>query len=360
MQTLFVTMQPGFDLAIARTPTLRPFGAPWPVLVAVSDTNTLATQACNAVRAGLHSELFNGLARTGRSNTFAAAHVPDELALRLVDVAASMRVGLAEAERRLWDKIMPVVPVVDLAMGDYLHPRLKPLLNTDLNLPRRLRGDPDDLGTAALAEFLAPAIIISADSVFTRLGLSNTTALTCVAIARRFLRAAGVEATIGDAAFFAEMAVRLLGAGIVAVVRAAGRRPVTAVLLLAALAYLAGRYGYFNLDRWRDGGRRLSAAVQSHVDRFSDHIGDLLGTAAADRQALFVIEPYGPAMVEQTAARFLARCGRPLTPGELRDALPLAAPRLPAAKLRRAMMGHPAFRRLPGDRYTIGRIAQWP
>jgi len=31
----------------------------------------------------------------------------------------------------------------------------------------RLRGDPDDLGTAALAEFLAPAVIISADSVFT-------------------------------------------------------------------------------------------------------------------------------------------------------------------------------------------------
>jgi hypothetical protein len=55
MQTLFVTMQPGFDLAIPRTPTLRPFAAPWPALVAVSDTNTLATQACNVVRAGLHN-----------------------------------------------------------------------------------------------------------------------------------------------------------------------------------------------------------------------------------------------------------------------------------------------------------------
>ena len=69
---------------------------------------------------------------------------------------------------------MPLVPVVELAVGDCLHPHIQAVRRADPGLPVRLRGDPGDLGTAALAEFLAPAVIISADSVFTRFGLANS------------------------------------------------------------------------------------------------------------------------------------------------------------------------------------------
>jgi hypothetical protein len=86
--------------------------------------------------------------------------------------------AIADAERVLCGQVMPRVPVVDLAVGDYLHPRVRPLVRAYPELPRRMRGDPDDVGTAALAEFLAPAVIISADSVFTRFGLANTVATT--------------------------------------------------------------------------------------------------------------------------------------------------------------------------------------
>jgi hypothetical protein len=56
-----------------------------------------------------------------RSNTYISAHVPGEFVRRLADVAEGHpRRELQEAERVLWDDIMPLVPVVDLAVGDYL------------------------------------------------------------------------------------------------------------------------------------------------------------------------------------------------------------------------------------------------
>jgi len=57
-----------------------------------------------------------------RSNTYISAHVPGELVRHLADVAEGHpRRELQEAERVLWDDIMPLVPVVvDLAVGDYL------------------------------------------------------------------------------------------------------------------------------------------------------------------------------------------------------------------------------------------------
>lgn len=46
-------------------------------------------------------------------------------------------------------------------MGDYLNPRIAAIRRFGPDLPRAMRGDPDDLGTAAVAEFLAPAVIIT-------------------------------------------------------------------------------------------------------------------------------------------------------------------------------------------------------
>jgi hypothetical protein len=129
---------------------------PMPALIGVTDTNALAARACNAASHGRREDLFCGLARTGRSNTYVSAHVSGELGDHLADVAAKYP-GLArgDAQQVLWGQIMPGVPVVDLAVGDYLHPRVRPLLRADPELPRRLHGDADDAGTAAVAEFLA-------------------------------------------------------------------------------------------------------------------------------------------------------------------------------------------------------------
>ena len=112
---------------------------------------------------------------------------------------------------------MPLVPVVDLAVGDHLHPRLQAVRRADPGLPLRLRGDPDDLGTVALAEFLAPAVIISADSVFTRFGLANSVADTWLPLAHGLLQAAGYEATLTEAAFALELAARLIALPVSAV-----------------------------------------------------------------------------------------------------------------------------------------------
>jgi hypothetical protein len=152
---------------------------PVPALVGITDTNALASRACNAARNSVAENLFTGLAVTGRSNTYVSAHVPGELVRHLADVAEGHPgLDLRDAERVLWNDVMPLVPVVDLAVGDYLHPRIQAVRRADPDLPVRLRGDPEGLGTAALAEFLAPAVIISADSVFTRFGLANSVADT--------------------------------------------------------------------------------------------------------------------------------------------------------------------------------------
>jgi hypothetical protein len=203
---------------------------PVPALVGITDTNALASRACNAARNSLAENLFTGLAVTGRSNTYISAHVPGELVRHLADVAEGHPgLDLREAERVLWNDVMPLVPVVDLAVGDYLHPRIQAVRRADPALPVRLRGDPDDLGTAALAEFLAPAAIISADSIFTRFGLANSVADTWLPLAHRLLQAADYEATLTEAAYALEVAVRLIAVPVSAVAAAARRRPLAAL-----------------------------------------------------------------------------------------------------------------------------------
>ena len=83
-------------LSARLTPALQPMLLPTPALIAVVDTNVLASRACHAVRYGLAGDaVLSGLATTGRSNTFMGAHVPGELVRRLSEVAESTHVDLA-------------------------------------------------------------------------------------------------------------------------------------------------------------------------------------------------------------------------------------------------------------------------
>ena len=337
-------------LLARRRPPARPLVLPGQALIAVVDTNVVARSACSAVRSGRRDGLFSGLATTGRSNLYMGAHVPTELANHLGDVATSNKVSLVEVERVLWDQIMPRIPVVDLTARDCLSPRTLPFLHDDPLLPRSMRGDPDDFQTVAVAEFLAPAVILSADSVFARLGMADS-ATAWIETARNLLRAAGIEATFADAASAAEMTLRLLCAGIGAAFRLANRYPLPVLAVLAAGLYLAARFGYLNLDRPRTAIRRLTQAAQPVLDMI-DEATD--GWQQA-RGGLFVIEPDGPPTLDQLAGRYLARSRRALTPSELRDLLKSEGHQVTAAGLKRAMTAHPAFSLRPGDLYTVGR-----
>lgn len=317
------------------------------VVVAV---NVLASSACRAARNGHPDDLWTSLATTGRSNVYVGAHVPGELVEHLSDVVASTKVNLVDAERALRVGIMPRVRVVDLAARDYLSPRARPFLRDDPLLPRSMRGDPDDIETVAVAEFLAPAVILSADSVFARLGMASSAA-PWIETARNLLRAAGFEATFADAAWAAELALRLLSVGIGAAFRLANRYPLPVIAVLAAGLYLAGRFGYLDMERLRIGVSRLKQAAQPVLDM----IGEATDGWARARSGLFVIEPQGQPTQEQIAGRYLARCGRALTPSDLRDSLKIKGHRVTAAGLKRAMTAHPAFVRRSGDLYAVGR-----
>jgi hypothetical protein len=277
--------------------------------------------------------LFAGLAVTGRSNTYVSAHVPGELVRHLADVAhGHPGLDLREAERVLWNDVMPLVPAVGLAVGDYLHPRIQAVRRADPDLPVRLRGDPDDLGTAALAEFLAPAVIISADSVFTRFGLANSVADTWLPLAHRLLQAAGYEATLTEAAYALELAARLVAVPVSAVASAARRHPLAALGIGAAIALVAYQAGYLKRDRLRAAGQEIRRVAGTGIEAFGN-AADAYGNA---RQALRVIEPYGTPTVEELAGRHLARVRRPLPLDELAAALEAAGRAVSSAELRDA------------------------
>ena len=337
--------------------TTHPMALPAPALVGITDTNALASRACNAARNSVPENLFTGLAITGRSNTYVSAHIPGELARHLADVAKG-HPGLdpQEAERILWGDIMPLVPVVDLAVGDYLHPRIQAVRRADPDLPMRLRGDPDDLGTAALAEFLAPAVIISAGSVFTRFGLANSVADTWLPLAHRLLHAAGYEATLTEAAYALELAARLVAVPISTVAGAARRHPLDALGIGAVIAVVAYQAGYLGRDRLRAAGQEIRRVAATGIEAF----GNATDAHSKARQALRVIEPYGTPTVEELAARHLARVRRPLPLDDLAAPLAAAGHAVTSAELRDATSRHPAFRTRGTQPalISIGRIAR--
>ena len=224
-------------------------------LVAVTDACAIASSACHVARSGTASVLVS-LAGTGRSNVFIGEDVEAELPEALQKVAADMGVPLADAERVL-RQIMTRIRVVPLRMGDYLNPAIAGIRRCDPELPRAARGDPDDLGTAAVAAFLAPAVIISKDSVFSRFGLALP-ADRWTEEAARLLVAAGYDAALEDAAHAAEVGARLLFGVIGAARNAAVRNPkaaITTAVVAGLAAWYCHRRGWITGDQLRAAGQ---------------------------------------------------------------------------------------------------------
>jgi hypothetical protein len=253
---------------------------------------------------------------------------------------------------------MTRIRVVPLRIGDYLNPRIAAIRRCDPGLPQVMRGDPDDLGTAAVAEFLAPAVIISKDSVFNRFGLALP-ADRWTEEAVRLLAAAGYDATLGDAAAGAEVAARLLFGGITAAKNAAVRDPrsaITAVIVAGLAGWCCHRRDWVTGEQLRAAGQRMVSAARPFAER----------VAAADarrneaRAALTVVEGLEPPSLEERCARHLARRGAAMTPAELAALLSAAGPAVTVAAVHEILTAHPAFTTGVEDGFIVGRPASVP
>ncbi|MEV7122250.1 hypothetical protein [Kitasatospora griseola] len=323
-----------------------------PAVVTVVDACALAQVACGAVRDEEPVDLISALGVTGRANPFGAAHIVGELRQHLPRIAAATGVPLGRAEEMLWIRMVPGVPIVDLAIGDHLSPASRLLLRDDPSLPAHARGDADDAPTGALADFLAPAIILTQDSVFTRFGLA-VPASQWVGAAHGLLRAAGFEANLHTSAFVAEVAARLAWQAAAWAGRTVARHPILASAVVALAVMVCRHQGYLDPARWRAGGVSLVEVAAPLLERFAAASED----HALTKGRLVVVEASGAATTEQLAARHLARTRTALTPAQLREALAVDGPRIPATRLKAAMTEHPGFVRLPGDRFRLGRPA---
>lgn len=134
---------------------------------------------------------------------------------------------------------------------------------------------------------------------------------------------------------------------------AARRYPLAAAGLLTGAAYVAWRSGYFSPERRRVIGHQLRQAAREGLDRI-DSAFSAYGQA---RGALLVVEPYGVPTVEQLAARYLARVGRPLMLPELTAALIGGGYPVTSAELEEATSRHPAFWGSAHSWIGIGRRA---
>ncbi|MFF8996234.1 hypothetical protein ACF09H_41205 [Streptomyces sp. NPDC014983] len=139
-----------------RRRALYPMMHPEPVLVPVVDTNALLVMGCDMVLKGKQEDLLSGLAGTGRATPYIAAHVPAEIDRHLPRLARRYQVPESEVRRLLDEVVLPSARLVELEIRDHLAPGAKQIMHVDRDLPKQWWGDPDDVPTMALAEFLAP------------------------------------------------------------------------------------------------------------------------------------------------------------------------------------------------------------
>jgi hypothetical protein len=345
------------------TLTVRPPPLGYPMtltrerLTAVTDACALASSAGHVVRYRAPS-IIAALAWRGRPNVFVTENVEAELPKAIRQVAANMGLPVADVDRVMREQILPRIRVVPLAIGDYLHPRIAAIRSCDPDMPRSMRGDPDDLGTAALAEFLAPAVVISKDSVFNRFGLALPAGQWTEEV-QRLLTAAGYEAELQGAAGTAELAARGIFAGIEAVSKAAARNPKATIAVLAVTGvaiWACSRRGWLTAEKVRQAGQVIVSVAKPIADRV---------VVAAEGQAetlgaLTIVKRSSPITLEERCARHLAMRHAAMTPTELRDALSTYDRPMTAAAIRRAVRAHPAFARQQGDKYLLGRPVSLP
>ncbi|MEU0414478.1 hypothetical protein ABZ307_42845 [Streptomyces griseorubiginosus] len=112
----------------------------------------------------------------------------------------------------------------------------------------------------------------------------------------------------------------------------AANNPLAATAAVGGLLWWCHRHSYLTRDNWR----RLSQAGGAAKPLLKlAQAGMIEHRALSD--SLLVVKPPAYPTNDQFAARYLARYGQPLTPGELRDALARRGHIISAAQLKRNM-----------------------
>ncbi|MFE2537968.1 hypothetical protein [Streptomyces sp. NPDC059371] len=96
-----------------------------------------------------------------------------------------------------------------------------------------------------------PCVIVSKDSVFSRLGYA---VIDWIPVAESVLRLAGLEATAAKALVLIDIAFPLFGAGFHRLAVLAANDPLAATAAVSGLLRWCHRHGYLTRDNWR---RRL-------------------------------------------------------------------------------------------------------
>ncbi|QMU76925.1 hypothetical protein GXW83_15555 [Streptacidiphilus sp. PB12-B1b] len=107
----------------------------------------------------------------------------------------------------------------------------------------------------ALAELLAPTVVVTQDSVFSRFGAPSARA-KWIETTQGLLRAVGFEASLADSVVATELVLRLVGAGATGLTSVAQRHPLISAGVLAGAAWLGHRKGYLDWGGWRSGAAK--------------------------------------------------------------------------------------------------------
>ena len=348
IEPLPIDLTPWADVELPVSPWRRQPGlaiaSGSPQLVAVIDTNALANACCMEAATGLDS-LVRRLVQTERVPCFVADHVPGEIEEHLEEICGS-RVDPAEAFRVYRESMAPLLRVVELPIGEYLRPEIAGIRQPAPD------GDPDDWPTLALAAFLGPALVVTSDHVFYRLGYGKAERWTAGAGVLR--KAAELEGRHIDRLFMTVFSARLASLGVRGLVDVTRRLPWLLPIVGLGIGWLVGVM-WQRRDGVRDGltalwDEMLSPVVHQILGELKE-FGELRTSLATVQDPSWRTES-----LAERCARLLARSGEPMTPTELRDALGARSDdRITTAEIRRCISAHPSFHRFPGERYQVGQ-----
>lgn len=314
-----------------------PGGLPWPAHVLVADTNFLARSAWFLARHPDQPSVLEEALRSGRSSARIAAHVPGEMprAIRRIARGADPTAALAVWESQL----APLVRVVEIPVALHLNPAIWHVL----------REDPDDLPTAALALFLAPAVVLTTDGVFANAGLPVPDSPMAAVKALKIAGGHETTAYVGSLAAWggARGTWSLMGR----LVAAARQNPLVALAVLAA-----GASALLLVEDSSPGAAKMATTRIRSVLQTTGTMTGRIAMHVLDEHAVALVDVpevlrSGPQTLEEASAAILARCGRPMSVIDLKYELTQCLPgfarptrhTVSAAGLTEALRAHPAF-----------------
>jgi hypothetical protein len=319
-----------------------------PITVVVADAMILIRMSCRLALASEPSVLAVDVTKTGRARIYITAEVEREVTERMAKVVKHVTV---EAALEAWrTRLAPSIVVVDLPFGEILNPSVR----------RIVAADPDDVLTGALALKIGPALVWSEDRSLTATGFASR--LSWQETGEALVDVATTEAAWAGGLDLANLTGNALLALMMASVRCAQRGSPQALgvgfTVGATLLWLIGPRG----AHWA----RTTSALATTTRIGTECAKQLVTRWDAAEERLYRVQPSGLDGLVEGAARLLARAPVPMTAAELRDELRrsrrpgLIDREITAVALERALVAHPAFRRVARQRWILGRPVRFP